>query len=309
MQLISEERGAQEHTLRRPRDALCINLPLPAVPKIAIEMPSQIRIPTKDDFAPLSPELTLALHFPSPTESTTAILIVFHGLGDSELNFANFAKSLNLQGVLAITVRGTQALPPALLGLPPDSGPLNHFHWGDDLALATHDGRLDADPGFSKAFDLVMQRLIRETLLEKCGWQLSDILLFGYGQGGSLALGLASKVRAESRVEEVNDADARDGQASNTSETFKGVVAIGGALPSSMVPTLSARPKATTPVLICYGSSCEDVDEDAVDILKQEFSDVREVKWKKANSTMPASREEMLPIMEFFAKRLRGERA
>lgn len=266
------------------------------------KMPSQIRIPTEEDFASLSPDLTLALHFPSPPESTTAILIVFHGLGDSETNFANFAKSTNLPGVLAITVRGTYRLPPAMLGLDPDSGPHPHFQWGDDLSLSTQGGGLDTDPGFTKAFDQVMNRLVRETLLEKCGWQLSDILLFGYGQGGSVALGLASKAREQPRVEEVKDDDKEGQQASGTPGTsFKGVVSIGGALPSSMIPTLSARPKSKTPVLICYGRSCEDVDEDAVDVLKQEFDDVREVKWKKADSTMPSNREEFLPIMEFLA--------
>lgn len=252
----------------------------------------------------MSPDLTLALHFPSPPESTTAILIVFHGLGDNEANFANFAKSTNLQGVLAITVRGIQPIPPAMLGESLDS-PVRHFHWGDDLSLVSRDDGLDTDPGFSKAFEVVMQRLIKETLLEKCGWQLSDILLFGYGQGGSLALGLASKVREGARVEEVKDND-KDGLASDKAAEFKGVVSIGGALPPSMIPTLSARPKSKTPVLICHGKSCEDVDDDAVEVLKKEFVDVRDADWEKANSTMPSSREETLPIMQFFAERLQS---
>ncbi|KUI71020.1 hypothetical protein VM1G_07010 [Cytospora mali] len=252
-------------------------------------MAPRIRIPKAEDFASLKPELTVSLHFPSPPESMTAILILFHGLGDSEIPFASFARNVNLPGVLAISVRGTNPLPPSLLGEPLDSGPTRNFHWGDDVNLAPHSDGLDADPGFSKAADLVSNRLIKGTLVEQCGWELSDILFFGFGQGGSLALGLASKLRDD-----------------EASKPFKGVVSIGGALPVSMIPSQSGRPKAKTPVLVCHGTSCEAVDEDAIDVLKKEFVDVREVKWKKTDSSMPSNREEMLPIMQFFAERLRS---
>lgn len=267
-------------------------------------MPPSIRIPKAEDFKPLSPHVTVALHFPSPPEATTAIMILFHGLGDSEASFASFARNVNLPGVLAITVRGTSPVPPAMLGEPLDSGPPRHFHWGDDLNLSAHADGLDPDPGFTKAADLVVNRLVTDTLVEKCGWELADILLFGFGQGGSLALGLASKVREEPRIEEIKDDEG--GRPARTPKTFKGVVSVGGALPASMIPTLSGRPKSKTPVLICHGRSCEAVDEDAVDVLKEEFVDVREVKWKKADSSMPSNREEMLPIMQFLADRLRS---
>ncbi|KUI52603.1 hypothetical protein VP1G_00063 [Cytospora mali] len=219
-------------------------------------MAPRIRIPKAEDFASLKPDLTVSLHFPSPPESMTAILILFHGLGDSEIPFASFARNVNLPGVLAISVRGTNPLPPSLLGEPLDSGPTRNFHWGNDVNLAPHSDGLDADPGFSKAADLISNRLIKGTLVEKCGWELSDILFFGFGQGGSLALGLASKLR---------DAEA--------SRPFKGVVSIGGVLPVSMIPSQSGRPKAKTPVLVCHGESCEAVDGDAIDVLKKEFAD------------------------------------
>ncbi|ROW15830.1 hypothetical protein VPNG_02547 [Cytospora leucostoma] len=252
-------------------------------------MAPRIQIPKAEDFTPLAPDLTVSLHFPSPPESMTAILILFHGLGDSEVPFASFARNVNLPGVLAISVRGISPLPPSLLGLPLDSGPTRNFHWGDDVNLAAYTDGLDADPGYSKAADLITNRLIKGTLVDHCGWELSDILLFGFGQGGSLALGLASKLR---------DTEA--------SKPFKGVVSIGGALPASMIPSVSGKSKAKTPVLICHGKSCEAVDEDAIDVLKREFVDVRDVRWKKSDSSMPSNRDEMLPIMQFFAERLRS---
>ncbi|RDA86582.1 hypothetical protein CP532_5995 [Ophiocordyceps camponoti-leonardi (nom. inval.)] len=232
------------------------------------------RIPTEADFAPLSTNLPLALHFPSPPESTTAILILLHGLGDSEAPFASFARAMALPGVLAISVRGVAPLPSAVLGA--DDG--FHFHWGDDLTLDPRSGDIDADPGFQRASRAIMQDLIRGVLVEKCGWEVDDVILFGFGQGGSLALGLASQLR-----------DA----------TLKGVVSIGGPLPVSMVPTTSARAKSDTKVLLCQP------DEDSVDAVESEFKDVTVARWKRQDVTMPRNRDEMLPIMKFLADRLK----
>ncbi|KAI1310032.1 Alpha/Beta hydrolase protein [Xylaria venustula] len=259
------------------------------------------RIPKPEDFTHLEPSLKVSLVFPEVPETTTSILILFHGLGDSEASFAKFAKDINLPGVLAISVRGISPLPPSLLGLPGSdpTAPTNHFHWGDDLTLSST-GDLDPDPGFSKAEQLVLECLIRETLIGTCGWETTDILLFGFGQGGSLALGLASRLRSGERVTDVTAGESSPGIA------FKGAVSIGGQLPSSITPTLSARSKARTPVLVCHGRNSELLDSDAVELLKKEFVDVRETKWTKSDDGMPQSREEMLPIMQFFAERLRA---
>jgi predicted esterase len=276
------------------------------------------RIPTTEDFARLSPRLTVALHFPSPPESTTAILLLFHGLGDWEVPFQRFSRNLSLPGVLAISVRGPSALPGALLGdlggaglpdaanSPSGASARGSFHWGDDLTLRPGSEELDPDPGFEKAADLVLGRLVRETLLEKCGWETEDILLFGFGQGGSFALGLASRVRIGERVVELKEGDDTKGGDSGRGTAFKGVVSIGGSLPTSMIPTVSSRSKARTPVLLCHGSASEALDEDAVAATKREFADVREVKWKKIGDGMPSNTEEMFPVMQFFADRLRG---
>lgn len=251
-----------------------------------------VRLPTTDDFASL--EITLSLVFPSPPESTTAILLLFHGFGDSEAPFAAFARSLSLPGVLAISVRGPRPLPPTLMQSDDDDdddeaevgagGSARHFHWGDDIKLSGDE--LDPDPGFEGAAELVAGRLVRDTLVGRCGWSPADVLLFGFGQGGSFALALASL--------------ARDVVA------FKGVISVGGPLLPSAVPsTRSAREKAATPVLVCHGSASEAVDEEAVDVLRREFSDVRVVPWSKADDSMPRNREEMLALMQFIAERLK----
>lgn len=253
------------------------------------------RIPTETDFAPLAPGLTVSLNWPDPPESTTAFLILFHGLGDREGPFANFAKNLALPGVMTISVRGTSPVPPMLLAAEPGSEQ-KHFHWGDDLTLDPSSGDLDPDPGFKKAADLIMNRLVRETLLQRCGWELSDILLFGYGQGGSLAVGLASQARLGPKVVDISDGDARGSDDS----AFKGAVSIGGVLPPSMVPTVSSGTKSKTSVLLCQ------LNDDAADHVKTEFADVRVVRWKRREVAMPRDREEVLPMMKFFAERLKS---
>lgn len=251
------------------------------------------RIPTEADFSPLSSTLPHKLHFPNPPESTTSILILFHGLGDHEVPFATFARNVSLPGVLAISVRGTSPLPAAFL---PDAAAGQNFHWGDDLSMDTNTGDIDADPGFDKASRLVMEKLVKGTLIDKCGWEMNDILFFGFGQGGSLALGLASRLRTVERIVDISDGD--DATKQKLGKTCKGVVSIGGPLPSSMIPSLSSREKSSTPVLVVQ------LDEDEADAVKREFKEVRVVNWRRKEVAMPRDREEMLPIMKFLADQL-----
>ncbi|KAL7949123.1 hypothetical protein V8C42DRAFT_313377 [Trichoderma barbatum] len=250
------------------------------------------RIPTEADFSPISSVLPHKLHFPSPPESTSSILILFHGLGDHETPFATFASNVALPGVLAIAVRGTAPLPADLV--PGEGG--RHFHWGDDLTIDTNTGDVDVDPGFDKAARLVMQKLVKETLLDRCGWEMNDILFFGFGQGASLALGLASRLRSVERIVDVSDGDEATKQ--KIGKTCKGVVSIGGPLPQSMVPSLSSREKSDTPVLVCQ------LDEDEADAVKREFSDVRVENWKRKDISMPRDKDEVFPIMKFLADQL-----
>lgn len=276
------------------------------------------RIPQQEDFSSLPPSLQISLHHPSPPESTTAILLLFHGLGDTNTPFLSFASQLALPGVLAISIRGISPLPPSLLGLPSDfDGELNNFHWGDDLTIDGRTGELDMDPGYEKVTGLVMDKLVGEVLIGRCGWETSDVLLFGFGQGGGVALGLGSLLRTwnsekeDAKVREVKEGEeVKEGvietKKKKENKAFKGIVSIGGALPPSMIPSISAREKAKTPVLVLHGSKSEYVGEDEVDLIEREFENVKVVEWKRPDDGMPRSREEVLPMMEFFAERLKS---
>lgn len=245
------------------------------------------RIPTEADFAPLATTLPHALHFPSPRESTRAFLILFHGFGDSERPFAAFARSMALPGVLAIAVRGTAVVPASLLGDDDVGEGARHFHWGDDVRVDTATGGVDADAGFERAMARVMDELVRGVLVARCGWQLDDVLLLGFGQGGSLALGLASAQRR-----------ARGGDGGNGGGAFKGVVSLGGPLPPSTVPSRATRAPARTPALVCQ------LDDEQVEYARRELATVDAVRWRRPDVAMPRDRDEALPMMRFFAERL-----
>ncbi|KAI9898259.1 hypothetical protein N3K66_006619 [Trichothecium roseum] len=236
------------------------------------------RIPTAEDFEPLSRTLPHVVHFPDPPESTTAILVLLHGLGDSHAPFASFASAMNLPGVLCVSVRGTSPLPMAGEG---------SFHWGDDMLIsgetgvtAAAGGGVDEDPGFKNARDAIVNQLVQGVLVDRCGWEKGDVMFFGFGQGGSLGLGIGAE------------------------GGYKGVVSVGGSLPLSMLSSTSSvarqRGKSGTPVLAVQ------LGDAKVERMGQEFAHVEVVRWKRTGVGMPSNREEMFPIMKFFADRLKA---
>ncbi len=119
----------------------------------------------------------------------------------------------------------------------------------------------------------------------KCGYKAREIVLFGYGQGGMAALAVA---------------------ASMAGEELGGVVSVGGPLPVS-VSSVPVK-KSKTPVLVLGGSARTLVTSSAVARLRSVFEAVEYERWKKSGDGMPTNREEMLPIMQFFARRLRSRR-
>lgn len=129
---------------------------------------------------------------------------------------------------------------------------------------------------------MVWEQVVNGGLVEKCGYQPRDVMILGFGQGAMVALQLAA-LKPEME--------------------FGGIIAIGGRLPSL---ASGAGGKAKTPVLVLGGSRSTQVTRSAVDVLKARFGEVEYVKWVKAGDSMPANREEMVPIMQFFARRLKS---
>ena len=229
-----------------------------------------LRLPTRTDFPP-----TLHLHIQSPPSSSprpTNILLLLHGLGDTTLPFQALGKQLSLPETVCISLQAPTPLPFSLGG----------FHWGDDIAFSRSTGEMDPDSGFDKALKMIKQEVIEAALVGKCGYTYREIITFGLGQGGSAALAVAAAI----------------------SQELGGVVSLGGPLPSSSSSSSSSR--SLTPILVLAGTSDTMITKSVLERIKSGFKHVEYQKWQRAGDGMPKNREEMMPIMRFFARRLRS---
>lgn len=230
------------------------------------------RLPVKTDF-PSS--LTLDI-IPPASGHPLNILILLHGLGDTNKSFSQLGKNLNLPETACLSIQGPNPIPPIFTGSDTPA-----FHWGDDVLVDERQGVIELDAGFSTIRKILLEDVITAGLIGTCGYPARNILLLGFGQGGMAALHLAAASQLE----------------------FGGVISIGGGLPPS---SSSFGGKSKTPVLVLGGSRSAQVTRNAVDTLKTWFTDVEYVKWEKEEDSMPRSREEMVPLMRFFARRLRS---
>ncbi|MCJ1434273.1 hypothetical protein MMC27_003640 [Xylographa pallens] len=227
------------------------------------------RLPTASDF---SSHIELTVTPPPQSRAPVNVLILLHGLGDTNSSFTNLGKQLALPETACISLQGPTPLPFDLGG----------FHWGDDIIFDQATGQMDVDTGFSKITRILTS--VIDVLVDRCGYQAREIILFGFGQGGMAALATAASCDAE----------------------LGGIVSIGGPLPSSITAS-STSSKSKTPVLILGGSSRTLITLDAISSLGAKFQYVDYKKWpNKVADGMPRNREEMLPIMQFFSRRLRS---
>ncbi|KAF2198543.1 phospholipase/Carboxylesteras-like protein [Delitschia confertaspora ATCC 74209] len=229
------------------------------------------RLPTKGDFPS---GVVLSITPPPSSQKPTNVLILLHGLGDTNASFTRLGQQLNLPETVCISLQAPNPLPFDLGG----------FHWGDDMVFDQSSGEMDVDTGFKAATRLVLDTIIQEGLIRKCGYKPREIMIFGYGQGGMVGLQAAAE---------------HDG------DELGGAISIGGVLPSSL-PLKALDKKSKTPVLICKGSRNSAVSDSAVKKIKDAFEFVEAKEWRKTGDSMPQNRDEMLPIMQFFARRLRS---
>ena len=85
-----------------------------------------------------------------------------------------------------------------------------------------------------------------------------------------------------------------------------GVISIGG--PISAGSMLVNGPKIKTPIMLLGGSRGLLAEGDAVKSVQGTFDNVQYHQWKKTGDGMPKDREEALPMMQFFARRLRSRK-
>jgi predicted esterase len=143
---------------------------------------------------------------------------------------------------------------------------------------------MDVDTGFKISTRIILDGIIRGALISKCGYKGREIMIFGFAQGGMVGLQAAAEFEGEE---------------------LGGVISVGGVLPLSL-PLKALDKKSKTPILVCKGSRGSAVSDSAVSKFKDAFEFVEVKEWKKTGDGMPSNREEMLPIMQFFARRLRS---
>lgn len=236
------------------------------------------KTPTTSDFPQLTVTITPAPS-PSPTPAPN-ILLLLHGLGDTAAAFTKFAQALRLPETTIITIQGTAPLPFDLGG----------FHWGDDVSFDSATGALDMDAGLTRSTKILTD-LVRSTLVQKCGYALREIMALGFGQGGMAALALAREL------------GLKDGSEAAQIGALSGVISIGAPYALSGSRT---GDKSRSPVLLVAGRDSVAVSDEAVRRTKQVFEFVEVSRYARRGDGMPGSREEMLPVMQFFARRLRS---
>ncbi|OQO13889.1 hypothetical protein B0A48_00764 [Cryoendolithus antarcticus] len=233
------------------------------------------RLPVSADFPST---VKLAIVPPPNTDKPTNALILLHGLGDGHESFAQLGKQMNLPETVCIAIRG----PKALLDL-------EGAHWGDDIIFDSSNGGLDADSGLRESTELI-KLLIDDVLIAKCGYTHREVLILAYGQGGMVGLSTALALPQSS-----NDPTPRE---------LGGVISIGGPLPSEAPAALITKCK--NPVLVCGGSSASAVTSTAEEKLKRNFEHIEIKRYRRSGDGMPSNRDEMMPIMQFLARRLKS---
>lgn len=150
------------------------------------------------------------------------------------------------------------------------------------------------DAGFARAGKVLVSDVIRDVLVRKCGYRLREILILGFGQGGMIGLVVARELGQPGGVES-------SGSDSDTS--LSGVISIGAPYPLS---GSTVGRKSRTPVLLVAGRDSTAVNDGAVQRTKQVFEFVEVHRYARKGDGMPRNRDEMMPVMQFFARRLRS---
>jgi hypothetical protein len=250
------------------------------------------RLPTKGDFAPA---IVLSVTPPPGTKPPVNVLILLHGAGDTNISFNNLGRQLSLPETACISLQAPTPLPFDLGG----------FHWGDDIVFDPNTGAVDFDTGFKKS-SLLMQQKVVKVLIDKCGFQAREIMFFGFGQGGMAALAtILLEYPVQEDHEEVSTSSKTGSSTNRSLPEYAGAISIGGPLPAGALDTTTSV-KNRTPILVVGGSSNSLVTDEALRRLLAAFVFVNSSRYRRQGDTMPRDRDEMMPIMHFFSRRLRS---
>ena len=219
------------------------------------------RFPTSGDFHH-SLSITILENTNEPIDHCILLLHDFASTKDSLISLAKSLKKTFAESAF-ILLEGPSAVP----------GRSNGYHWADS--------EREGDENFTVATRLILESVIKDSLVKKCSFRPQNIIILGHGQGGTAALAAAA----------------------SWSETeFGGVLAIGGSVPAYIRPQPSL--KAKTPCLVVerhVGGMSASAKRDIEDTFL--YPDIQTSSYE----ILSGSQEALTPLLRFFAHRFRQE--
>ncbi|KAF9478939.1 hypothetical protein BDN70DRAFT_906467 [Pholiota conissans] len=234
---------------------------------------------------------------PSDDGTDENLLILLHGLGDTHVPFSKLGKSLKLPQTAILALRAPEQVP----FLYEDA-----WQWYpsfDDL------GEPIARPNPTPAIEFLTKTV--DYLTGECTWPLERIHLFGFAQGGSVAveyaLAMWKKQLLSSSTKSIASASADAAAVSEAQPPAPALRALGSIVtisgPLLSYPTLSQP--CPTPLFVAHRPPPAEtaLPSTALTAFRKAFEKVTESKMGgRAAAGMPASREEWEPIMRFWSE-------
>jgi len=210
------------------------------------------------------------IYQPSDDGSDENLLILLHGLGDTNVPFSKLGRQLHLPQTATLAVRAPEKVPYLYE---------EAYQWCESF---DNFGELLARPNPSNVLELLGKLL--DHLVQDCQWAPSKIHLFGFGQGGSIAVELGLRWWKS--------------HWGSLHMRLGSIASIGGPLLSYPTPTSLC----TTPVLVFHrlGSESTKLSSEDLTAFKRGYVNIQEVKGEDGEG-IPRSKAEWEPIMKFWS--------
>ncbi|WVN86233.1 uncharacterized protein L203_101394 [Cryptococcus depauperatus CBS 7841] len=215
---------------------------------------------------------------PSPDGKDINLLVMCHGLGDNKVSFMRLAKQINLPSTAVLSLSAPDVIP--LMDHPSFSWYQTFDPMFNTLPLSSQ----DPTKHLSK-----LRNLLETLTSQEIGWKLEDIHLFGWGQGGTMALELGLDIGKSSLKAWRGEDEKRLGS----------IVSICAPLLSHPNDSLNIA----TPVLYFARQSPQSaVYRNHLSALKKAFKQVETVHGGGVGEDMPRGREEWWGVMRFWGQ-------
>ncbi|CAH7690581.1 hypothetical protein BY996DRAFT_6417543 [Phakopsora pachyrhizi] len=214
-------------------------------------------------------------YLPSLDGLDSNLLVILHGLGDTEKPFVKLAQKLNLPQTAILTLRGPERVPL----LEEDA-----FQWWESFDLLTGAPALVPNP--TRTLNWMME-IIQSLLSPSNGWSQESIHFFGFGQGGSCA----------------SESVFLWGRNNPELACLGSLVTASGPLLS--LPTVSPEARSPTPTLFWTRDGQDRGGKDGKAFTRGFKSVEKHVSRSTGREEMPKGSDEWQEILQFWSKFLK----